>query len=269
MDIFVNNKRCSNIFLPTVFTTELNKKLIEPTSDTNASEEIKGPRYFRGNGLITILLDGDKLQFKFDNSDETYIVSQEVHVKAFNDPAAQIQKNGGLKILTRLDLDDLRAYDAKLTFKTPTGGDSRTYETRHLAPLKQWNGFGVDWLMEIAKKTAELNPAAVAEYPGRVKLQFPMDLSLQGFKHIIKVKETGETFEVCHTVNIKVLKKSGDKINKESKNLKFDAIIQSGDIYFKTLYGSHQGLRLRYEVSMKVNDNNEIYIIPLTKYGMI
>ncbi|KAF7995773.1 hypothetical protein HCN44_006880 [Aphidius gifuensis] len=262
---------------PTVFITELNGKLVEPTSDTIASEE-KGPISFRGDGL-NLLLDGDKLKFKVENIDETFILNHAVHVTALKKPT-RILKGGGVNVLPSLHFDDMTVCDAKLTLKTQEGEEHRTYKTgSHTAPSRQWDGFG-DYglmnMMEDRKKTAAelyadaVATAAIVKYPGSVKLQFPMDLSLQGFKETIKIKETGETFIVCHTVNLKVLKESGDKIkNKELKNPKIDVLIQSGDINFKLLDGSYQGMRLRHEVSITLTDDNQMYITPMTKFRMI
>ncbi|KAF7995774.1 hypothetical protein HCN44_006881 [Aphidius gifuensis] len=175
IELITNNKRQKNFIFPAVFTAKYNGELIAVESDTIASEE-KGPISFRAGGL-NLLLDGDKLKFKVKDSDETFILNHAVHITALKKPT-QILKGGGIKILPSAHIDDVTAYDAELTLKTPKNEE-------HKKMLRT-----VNFNYSLFRYAAA---AAAADYPGRVKLQFPMDLSLQGFKHIIKVKETGET----------------------------------------------------------------------------
>ncbi|XP_044005712.1 uncharacterized protein LOC122850647 [Aphidius gifuensis] len=167
-----------------------------------------------------------------------------------------------------LDIRDRFLCDAKLTIETPLKEkEDHFYKFDHLmASLDAFDALGDHETIVKPKKTTKPE----FDEPGRVQLQFPMALSLQGFKQVIEIAPSNETFIIYHNVSFEAFKEpskknviANTKNDKKTNIGRIEMLLQTGDLELTTQDPSNPSFDCRHEVSILVDLDGDVPLIEM------
>ncbi|KAF7995709.1 hypothetical protein HCN44_006816 [Aphidius gifuensis] len=122
--------------------------------------------------------------------------------------------------------------------------------------------FGIEGMEEDELKTYDDS--------AKIKLEYPMNIFVQGFCQVVKIHETGESFTIYHTVELQALKEIGDKTVKTQKSKigKFDILLLCGDLLLERRNPEDDKLLIKQELWIQLDLDDEepaVYICPFIK----
>ncbi|KAF7996367.1 hypothetical protein HCN44_001999 [Aphidius gifuensis] len=253
-----------DLIFPSTFNIELNDKSIKPKSNKIAAEEEK-TSFKLGNWYGS--LDGGKLTLKLKDSNETFILKHTFYVKAENNPPEYSEEEGLLFNPPKLD-SNVKVYSAKITSK-PDGSKPlhRTYPpVGSKLPPELLQRYG----RKVPGALLKENDDEVTDGPnsdGRMKLQFPMTVVLEGGQQKIKIKDTDDNFNVYHKVEIRAYKEPAETITNSGSNTGGDKLskigilgmqLNSGNLLIEEIDSTGQRILIRQEVDIEIDLDSEI-----------
>ncbi|XP_044001683.1 uncharacterized protein LOC122847890 [Aphidius gifuensis] len=253
-----------DLIFPSTFNIKLNDKSIEPKSNKIAAEEEK-ISFKLGNWYGSV--DSGKLILKLKDSNETFILKHTYYVKAKNKPPEYSEDEGLLFDPPKLDFD-VGIYSCKIISK-PDGLEPlhRTYPPLGInIPAERVLRYGHNVPDALAKE----NDGKVTDEPnsdGRMILQFPMTVVLEGGQQKIKIKDTDDDFNVYHKVEIRAYKEPAETITNFGSNTGGDRLskigilkmqLTSGNLLIEEIDSTGQRILIRQEVDIEIDLDSEI-----------
>ncbi|KAF7996352.1 hypothetical protein HCN44_001984 [Aphidius gifuensis] len=173
----MSDKNIRNLIWPPTFSTEFNGKSIKPESNKNSDIE----RSFNV-GVCNSLLHGAELKLKLIDSGKTFILKHEIHVKAFQKSPKPV-KGGYKRIAPKLD-DRFVYSNAKIISKVK-GLEPKERE------FKAANNLLSNKFVESPKESQDKITDGPDE-SGKMKLQIPMTVLLEGASYKMKIKDSDD-----------------------------------------------------------------------------
>ncbi|KAF7995828.1 hypothetical protein HCN44_006935 [Aphidius gifuensis] len=275
-----------SLILPIIISPDQPGKKIKLGSHKPESKEEEEEEETSFNvGELDVSLDDGKLKLQVKNTGETFILSHAFHIEAQRKPPKTLE-DGSIEVLNSpMYLCQCLICGPKIKTKTGLRGFSTPYtrkSTSRLSYITPWHSETQYKLHrpEFRKKLLEYKYRAQEDDDdeltvapnkcGEMKLQFPMDVSLEGARNVIKIRSSDDFLNFYHTVDIKAYHEynANNLKNRTSKIGKFAIQLESGDLLIEAREPCDRRINMKQEVRIIVDLDNAVPRICVEPYVM-